>query len=160
MVQNIKFRFFLSRIIVWKKTANLSLNHKNCNIIEISKHIMLVHYLEVSNSVALSPQTGPGGCVAGGLSPRPPRGLDQCGGYLSLCYNLVTDHTSTTTRCLLLPLCLLWIVLGKFSCRVSTRVFRRGVKIKKSKLLQCRASLGGSQNWNPKLKISSKKYFL
>ena len=40
------------------------------------------------------------------------------------------------------------------------RVFGRGVQIKKSKLLQCRAPLGGSQNWNPMLKICFKKYFI
>ena len=36
-------------------------------------------------------------------------------------------------------------------------VFGRGVQIKKSKLLQCRAPLGGSQNWNPMVKMCSKK---
>ena len=40
-----------------------------------------------------------------------------------------------------------------------TRVFRKGVRIKKSKLPQCKAPLMGSQNWNPMLKISFKKHF-
>ena len=40
-----------------------------------------------------------------------------------------------------------WATLGEWAGMVSwlfTRVFSRGVKIKKSKLLQCRAPLGGS----------------
>ena len=43
---------------------------------------------------------------------------------------------------------------------VSARVFSRGVKLKKTKLLWFRAPLGGSQNWNPMVKRCSKKYFI
>ena len=40
------------------------------------------------------------------------------------------------------------------------KVFSRGVKLKKSKMLWFRAPLWGSQNWNPMVKMCSKMYFI